>query len=123
MRFNADTRLYIFCFGHPAANTYGYFRADGSQSEDIVNRFIRIYDSLGMVLKCESKCVKFRNTNAMKMENLLIITKQFRFVSLSFREFGVTIILLIVSCLFQLILSLYYIFTAVVTADVLIHIT
>lgn len=34
---------------------YGYFRLDHNQSEDIVQRIMRIHDSLTTVLSCESR--------------------------------------------------------------------
>lgn len=36
-------------------NKYGYPSADNEQTEDIIRRFMDIYDSLGTVLDCESK--------------------------------------------------------------------
>lgn len=37
------------------ANKHGYFRSDYKQPDDIVHRFMRIYDSLGKALNCESE--------------------------------------------------------------------
>lgn len=34
---------------------HGYFRSDYKQSDDVVHRFMRIYDSLGKALNCESE--------------------------------------------------------------------
>lgn len=36
-------------------NKYGYFRTDYQQADDVIHRFMRIYDSLGTVLECESQ--------------------------------------------------------------------
>lgn len=43
----------IFCIF--VVNKYGYFRSDYKQAEEVVHRYMKIYDSLGIVLNCESK--------------------------------------------------------------------
>lgn len=38
-----------------SANKFGYFRSDYKQTEDVIYRFKRIYDSLATVLDCLSR--------------------------------------------------------------------
>lgn len=58
-----NTPIYVYCddnvtvpvFVSCTVNRYGYFRSDYKQAQDVVHRFIKIYDSLGLVLKCVSE--------------------------------------------------------------------
>lgn len=48
--------LLSFSYPHThTVNRYGYFRSDYKQAQDVVYRFIKIYDSLGIVMKCVSE--------------------------------------------------------------------
>lgn len=50
---SSQTHSYILIIS--TVNKYGYAPANNEQTEDIIRRFMDIYDSLGTVLNCESK--------------------------------------------------------------------
>lgn len=94
----------------------GYFPSDCKQAEDVICRFMNIYDSLGTVLKCESRYV---NWNVFKFNLNEFSISSFCILYSKISEFGVTIIILIASSLFHLVLTLYFILTAAMTSDVI----
>lgn len=98
-----------FCSVYAACKN-GFFKCSHRQAEVTFLRLKQIYDSLGTVLQYVSRYFK---------SNLLFpILYDFFFFKFSCSEFGITIIILLLECLFHLIISLYHVLVAVLGEQV-----